>query len=75
MTLLPLCIPENAAEVRRIVKDLEARITELEELAFRAYCEGYELGHHDTVEGAYTPPREYPEEWPEKLAALLEDEK
>jgi hypothetical protein len=43
------------------------KIKELEALAFTAYCAGYEKGNYDTVEGAYSPPAEYPEEWKENV--------
>ena len=57
---------------KRRADKAEQQLAEREQVAFRAYCEGYEKGHNDTVEGAYIPPIEYPEEWPETLAALLE---
>ena len=52
---------------------LETKIKHLEAVAFKAYCSGYESGHHDTVETNYTPPSDYPEEWPDILKELLED--
>ena len=45
----------------------------ISELAFKAYYLGYEKGHNDTVESGYYPPIEYPEEWSEIYAELLED--
>ena len=50
--------------------ELLERIKELEALAFRSYCAGYERGHNDTVESHYAPPVEYPEEWAEILNDL-----
>ena len=50
---------------------LKQRIEELEALAFTAYCAGYERAHNDTVEGCYSPPAEYPEEWAETRNELL----
>ena len=55
------------------IEDIDAvmnRIKELEALAFRSYCAGYERGHNDTVESHYAPPVEYPEEWAEILNDL-----
>jgi len=46
-------------------------IIDFESLAFTAYCAGYESGNYDAVEGCYSPPSEYHEEWAEKRAELL----
>lgn len=38
---------------------------ELQAVAFKAYCWGYEAGHNDTVEGMYSSPEGYPEDFDE----------
>lgn len=53
--------------------ELQARVAELENLAYTAYCAGYGLGHNDTVEGHHAPPEEYPDEWADKRKELLAD--
>ena len=53
------------------IEELESRETVHEDLAFEAYCAGYESGNHDAVEGCYSPPKDYPEEWPERRGELL----
>ena len=45
------------------IDELQAELKEAETLQFKAYCAGYESGHHDTVETNYSPPVDYPEEW------------
>ena len=61
-------IRQYQEQVEALQKELKAA----EALQFKSYCAGYESGHHDTVETNYTPPVDYPEEWPEILADLVE---
>ena len=50
----------------------QAEIERLKAIAFDAFCTGDGRGHNDTVEGTAINPAEYPDEWPETLAELLE---
>ncbi len=70
----PACDPTTLLKWRAAdrIAELEARAVTEDGVAFRAYCEGYEKGHNDTVESHYAPPGDYPEEWPEIRAALQE---